>query len=296
VLNLFWPYSTVNSISDQLWVLRRLCSDHSVPFTISHQLDPISHNLVLENLNEESVSYIEKFCRKHEILVSMIVTEFLQAGQGKDEIFVNGELLTGNREYNPQLRVRFENIRRISQHLYSFISLGGQPKAEDYCKAYGIARWADFELPMVSFYPAPILGKPFDLYFSGTLTSYRTESLQRLEHAGLRLLVESRFVTEERRCAQLRQCAFNLNIPQSASWPWLSTMRVLFGMRNGVFAAQQGEVPTTPVSPFVLQFIDRESLLVAYECRRGALRNGTAQPGLERECASGFEAFIESIS
>lgn len=296
MLNLYWPYATVNSISDQIWFIRRLCADHSIPFTISHQLDPISHNLVLENLNDESTNYIERFCNKHALLVSVVVTEFLAPGPGKDELYVNGELLHVSREYNPELRHRFDNLLKIARHIHSFVSLGGQPRAESYCEIFGIEHWADFEVPNVEFLPLPVAGKRYDLHFSGSLTSFRKDVLRNLEHTGFSLLVESRFVSEDIRRSQLSQCAFNLNIPQSMNWPWLSTMRVLFGVRNRAFTAQTTQPPDVPLAEFVLQFTDRNSLYDEFDKKCQHLKYLAQSSPVAPAAKSRFLEFLELIS
>ena len=296
MINLYWPYATTNSISDQVWFIRRLCADHSIPFTISHQLDPISHNLVLENLNDESTNYIEWFCNKHALPVSVVVTEFLAPGPGKDELYVNGELLHVSREYNPELRHRFDNLQKITRHIHSFVSLGGQPRAESYCDIFCVEHWADFEVPNVCFFPAPVAEKRYDFHFSGSLTSHRTDVLQHLERTGFPLLVENRFVSEDMRRSQLSQCAFNLNIPQSVNWPWLSTMRVLFGARNGAFTAQTIQPPDVPLAAFVLQFTDRNSLYDAFEKKCRDLKYLAQSSLVARTAKSGFLGFLELVS
>ena len=296
MLNFYWPYATVNSISDQVWFIRRLCSDHSIPFTISHQLDPISHNLVMENLNDESTNYIEWFCKKQALSVSVVVTEFLAPGPKKDDLYVNGELLQSDREYNPALHYRFYNLQKIKEYIHSFVSLGGQPQASSYCEIFGVAHWADFEVPDLRFLPAPVTGKRYDLHFSGSLTSYRKDVLQNLEKAGFSVLVESRFVSEDIRRAQLSQCAFNLNIPQSTNWPWLSTMRVLFGVRHGVFTAQCTRPPDVPLADFVLEFLDRSSLYCEFENRcQSLIKLGLSAPDATTQL-SGFRDFVACVS
>lgn len=296
MLNLYWPYATINSISDQVWFIRRLCSDHSIPFTISHQLDPISHNLVLENLNDESTNYIVRFCTKYSLPVSLVVTEFLEPGPKKDELIVNGELLHVDREYNPALRHRFDNLKKIHGYIHSYISLGGQPCAASYCEIFSVGHWFDFEVPDLRFSPEPVSEKPYDLHFSGSMTIHRTEVLKNLERSGFSLLVESRFVSEEVRRAQLSQCAFNLNILQTTVWPWLSTMRVLFGARNGAFTAQTNQPPDVPLAEFVLHFTDRNSLYDAFDKKCQRLKSLAQSSSATINAKSRFLEFLELIS
>ena len=296
MLNIFWPYATRNSVSDQLWFLRKLCYENDIPVTVSHQLDPISHNIAIENLNEESAGYIERFCSRYEQCISVLVTEFLSPGGGAGELYVNGELLHRDREYNPELRSRFENLRRISKFIYSFISLGGQPDPKSYCDIYGVRRAIDFEIPNIGVSLQPVQPKEFDLYFSGSLTRYRKQVLCDLEQAGLCLLVEGRFVSENNRKSQLRRCSFNLNIPQSPSWRWLSTMRVLFGLRQGVLAAQPTNKPDFPLSDFVLAFSDRRSLWESFERDGDALGKRLQGQLLLGDKKGNFKSFVEEVN
>lgn len=294
-INIFWPYSQTNSISDQLWVLRTLCDRHNVPCTISNELDPISYNVLIENFSINQVSTITKFCQRHDCTVSVLVTEFLDQEEGRPELYVNGELITSRREYNPELQRRFINLQDLAPNIASFISIAGQPSADSYGKIFSVSATWDFEIPLpILFFPATDQ-KKYDLYFSGSLTKYRKSVLQKLERQGLRLLVESRFVCEEFRQLQLDQCAFNLNIPQSSNWPWLSTMRVLFGLRNGVLAAQNTAPQEGPLSEFVVQFSDRETLYESGRALHKSIESKCSPYEYSNKTAADFSRFVSSI-
>lgn len=296
MLNLYWPYANINSISDQIWFMRKLCSDHCIPFTVSHQLDPISHNLVLENIDNASSSYIEHFYKKYSLKVSVIATEFLTLGNCKDDLRVNGESLHLEREYNPQVRDRFVKLHEVQQYIHSFVSLGGQPNVENYAKFFHVDHFYDFEVPEFNFLPNKIEANKYDLYFSGSLTQYRKEIIEKLKDLGFTLLIENRFVCEDLRRKQLGKCIFNLNIPQSEDWTWISTMRVLFGMRYGAFTAEYSITRDDSIAEFIIPFSNRKSLYDSFENRfqsfgttsNSRLLNLSSEP-------SKFMNFIEKI-
>lgn len=238
MINIFWPYESIDSISDQLWCLRTIFDEYKIPHTISSRLDPLSHNLMVEAVNNSVKNYIIQFCNFHNKKIIILATEFLTANSSVEYSVVNNSrisdlLLSELDKSGSNFGERFLNLSLISQQISAFISVLGEPPLEEYKTLFGINNI--FRLyPSLNYEFAlkDIEDCAYDLYFSGTLTQYRIDKLEELKKQGYSIYIESKFVSDQMRSEHLNMCKFNLNLPQNEFWKWPSPMRILFGARN----------------------------------------------------------------
>ena len=119
MFNIYWPYKSTLSISDILLFLTQYFQKKNIPYTISDDLDPISHNIVIENINDDTVNKIISFCKKYNTKISLYVSEYIQESK------INGGLIPHykNDYYIENITKRFKNIFRIKNYISSLISI-----------------------------------------------------------------------------------------------------------------------------------------------------------------------------
>jgi hypothetical protein len=260
MINIFWPYSHKNSISDQLWTLQTILYDLNVPHTISDSLDPISKNIFIENVSSGLVDQINNFCEKHKKKIVVVPTEFIEISN-KDirEFYLNGCLVKDKDQESSEFLLRVNNLFKIAHNIEAFVSLAGQPSLEEYCRLFGVSLSFNLGLPNRTVeFSVSDEGK-YDFYFSGAMTQYRRDQISELQNK-FSIRVERFFISETERTKHLGKCNYNLNIPQRPDWKWLSTMRVLFGLRCGKFTVQNSAVPKSVLSSFVIELTNGVAL------------------------------------
>src|SRR5207237_2085231 len=98
-----------------------------------------------------------------------------------------------------------------------------------------------------------------DLAFTGIPTEHRSRLISKLS-LHHQLLVSRKMVSRRRRDAVNSMAKLVLNLPQNSSWQWISTMRVLAGMRCRRATAAIGDFERTAIAPFCITIASNEVL------------------------------------
>ena len=119
MFNIYWPYKSTLSISDILIFLTQSFQKKNIPYTVSDELDPINHNIVIENINEDMANKIISFCKKYDTKISLYVSEYVQVS------IIKGDLIPLYKDdyYTENITERFKNIFRVKNYISSLISI-----------------------------------------------------------------------------------------------------------------------------------------------------------------------------
>lgn len=233
MINIYWPHENRSGISDQLWCLNYIFLSHSIPYTISKRLDPISTNIVIENLDPHMAQYVRQFCAMHRQKIVLLPTEHFKRQNIWNQCEVNGLTLKTLERTAHSFYFRFEALRLLRGCFRAFISVGGAPDLMDYAEEFEIDQKFSLGFP---FYESELFKPKTDglsLYFSGAATRHRQSVIKNLKENGIDVRVETGFVDDSIRSRALLECGAVLNIPQDEKWHWFSVMRGLFALRHG---------------------------------------------------------------
>ena len=228
-----WIYNhPLNGISDQIEFFFLIMRQHGYPLTMSRKPRLDALNVVIENFSESSSQELIDFCEKTGKRVSVIMTEHLDLHEG--ELIFHGEPLGASSDYmHPATQMaRIKNLMDCITCIRSFFVLGDLPQLIG----------ADRMFPGVAcrFMPFPRLEKvrpetgivESDLAFTGALTTFRKELLDRLRHQ-FTVSYPSHFLSRHGRDKFNQASRIVLNVPQRPGWKWLSLMRIIAALRCG---------------------------------------------------------------
>jgi hypothetical protein len=268
MFNFFWPYPNRDIIYDFLYSLRKIFNFNNQNLSISPNLDLISHNILLENLQNNSlINEINNFCKINNKKISIIATEFLEKKliRKKNTFFVNN--ININSETN-QIAERFRNLLYIKQNIISIINIFSLPDLKPYYEFFNNSDIRLFNLPSPNykFNLKKKLDCHYDFYFSGLLTNYRLKVIDELSKSGFKILYEKIFVDDDIRNFNIKKANFCLNIPQDEKWKWSSTMRYLHALKNGKLIAEyKCHLLPNYFSNYCLNFSNKLELYEKYE-------------------------------
>lgn len=237
-------------VTDQVFFVRSILRDHGYEVSITDRLRVGALNLLIENFRpaSEGCAYrvtIESFCRRFGKRVGIIMTEHIER-RGTDIVF-NGAPLT-DPGYIGNKASRFFGLVAQSETVFGFFTLGALPELHSFRDIFLQHTLYRLPFPALDTPALPdggALGNPsrprsrtvrrsvrdYDCVFTGAMTAHRREVLADLRRR-FRVLTSAQ-VDEAERAALYRRAKVALNIPQDPSWPWISPMRVMFGLRTG---------------------------------------------------------------
>ena len=231
MFNIFWPHKNKLSISDIVIFLSDHFNRNKIPHTISEILDPISHNIIIDNLCSGLSLEIEDFCNKYNTKVTIYVSEYASYNPAG---FLSP--LYSNNYYADQFfEVRMSSLKKISCFCSSLVSIMLDMRSiNSYKKFLGISNFYNF-VPESNFTLRLGNSYTYDLSFMGTLTDSRKKFLEKLSKKNYNILFSNSFVDNEQRALFLKKSAAQLHIPVERYSKATSPLRVYFGAINGKF-------------------------------------------------------------
>lgn len=230
-----WIYNhPMYGISDQIDFCIAVFEQHGYDISIGRKPSKSALNIVIENFTAESRDILLNFCNKTRKKVGVIMTEHLDFVH--NEICIHGEPLWNKNDYmHPSIQVaRIRYLLDCVPIIKCFFVLGDLPKLENIS---GIA-------PGISVCPIPfpkiekcIIKNPQrihnDFSFTAYTTKYRANILELLKESKFTINYPAKFVSAKKRDKLNLTSKIILNIPQREDWAWLSTMRIMNGLRSG---------------------------------------------------------------
>jgi len=249
-VNIFWPYYNRNGISDQLFIITEFFKNNNIEYKVSSSLSTCSTNLMIENFDQMTTDYVDKFCNKHDLKIDVLVTEFIT--KKRNLYFLNDikDPLDLNQISNNPFINRFYYLNSISKHINSFISILNIPDLTNYMELFNVDCGYRLDISFVRDLEPKYVSN-YDFYFSGQLTKYRLDIINDLSKK-YSIYYEKDFIPEAERIINLNKCKFSLNIPQSPLWKWNSIMRIIFSIRCGKYIVNLNESPETIFDDYMI--------------------------------------------
>lgn len=264
-------------ILDQIWFAEEVFGRNGYELISSSTLKPDCLNLLIENFLEEHAEFLAGFCRKFSKQVGIIMSEHIELGPFG---FSFNAAPLQNVDYIGNMSQRLFSLLSLVDCVFSFFTMGELPELRTWREV--IPNCSVYRLPYPSIVKAIQAPEQqtFDVVFTGQLTAYRQEILK--EVAAKHTLLQPGFLkSEEERARSYAQAKVALNIPQHKNWPWISTMRVIFGLRAGTPTVHLGRRDATMFSNAILEPVDLD----------GAVRDHTIL--FQRQIAA-YEKFVQS--
>lgn len=231
MFNIYWPYKSTLSISDILIFLTQSFQKKNIPYTISDELDPISHNIIIENINDDMVNKIILFCKKYDTKISLYVSEYIQKSK------INGNIIPLYKDnyYVEDITKRFKNIFRIKKYISSLITIMLDDESFETYKNYlQISNCFNF-VPDSNFkIRLNDKNHKYDLFFFGSLNSYRNHEITKLQK-DYKIFYSESFLTNEQRYFYLKNSLAALHLPTHKQFQLTSPLRVYFAALFGKF-------------------------------------------------------------
>ena len=258
IFSLYWPNETKLFIWDQLLVLHRIFSELGHQFVVSKDFNPNANNIIIDGLNFDQVVPLDARLKKNKMKLTLVATEFLELQKGSYR--VNNYNM--NEKKNQYWKDRIETIRFLSPHIDTVITFAGNPKTDPYVTLLNNESLGfDLGLPRKQYQIANISNisnKRYDFHFSGMLTPYRIDILERLKISGYKILISSASNDYRNRIKESLQAKAGLNIPQNIEWKWVSSMRVYHYANINMYTFHYGSSLTASAN-FALSFDDGAS-------------------------------------
>lgn len=266
----------IRGITEQVEFFVLSMRQYGYSVAVSKHPDPEALNVVIENFNHDSLDRIREFCRTYGKRVAVIHTEHLDfTAQGVE---FHGQALGLVDDYMsfPVKRIRLLCLSLLTEYVSCFFRLGDLPALAGISEMY----------PGIPIYSIPFPALPavacrnvlqrrdepaYDFIFSGKLTSYRRQVLEKISNRYRARVLEA-LVSRHRRDWANFDARFVLNIPQREDWKWVSSMRVLAALRCGRATVSLNTALSDQISPFCINLSISEaagpasaSLLASYQ-------------------------------
>ncbi len=248
-------------VLDQIWFAEALFRQQGYEFTCTTTLRPDCLNLVIENFVREDVSALESFSRAFGKQVGIIMTEHIDLESGS---FTFGGAPLGDREYIGNKKQRLFSLLAVTDFVFSYFTLGDLPELNSWERIVRTHRPYHLPYPGIGNVRRPAAQPDYDIIFTGTMTPRRASILRQLRKRH-RLAQSEFFATEAERAALYTRAKVAVTIPQTEGWKWVSPMRVLFGLRNGVPTVDLGQDQTTAFGRLVLGPTDIDDAVSNYQ-------------------------------
>jgi hypothetical protein len=260
-----WAFNNpLRGITEQIDFLCAALRAHRYPFGISNSPSATALNIVIENFEAESATRVLDFCRRSGKRIAVILTEHLDFIKGR--ILFHGVAIDDFDDYmHPAIkRNRLVHLLLLRECLYGFLRLGDLPAlANMELMLPGIpVRTMPFPMFLAAERPLKKIGATptHDFVFTGKITDYRRSVLDSLGEK-YSILRGDQILTRHGDAYQSRRCrdALNLlgrlvlNVPQRRNWPWISTMRVIAGLRSRRATATIGTDSNAMIAPACIQ-------------------------------------------
>lgn len=233
-----WLYNVpFHGVSEQVSFVVMALRQHGYAVSVGRRPSRSSLNIVIENFAPDTRDVLIEFCKSSRKRIAVIMTEHVDFVHG--QVIFHGVPLGSNNDYmHPDtMLIRIRYLLECMPYIRCLFVLGDLPELRN----------ISVMLPGldVRSIPFPYLDKVgskgsrdrnteavVDLVFTGAMTGYRKEILNRLEAGSLSIVLLHNFVSRRRRNMLNRTAKVILNIPQRANWRWLSLMRIIAGLQT----------------------------------------------------------------
>lgn len=260
-------------ILDQIWFAEELFIRNGYELICTSTLRPDCLNLLIEGFVEQDAELLERFCRKFNKQVGVIMSEHIEL---KETRFSFGAAPLDNTDYISNMSQRLFSLLSLDDCIFGFFTMGELPELRTWHKIIPNRRVYRLPYPSIRKHIQIPLQQDFDLVFTGRSTTFRRKILKGIARK-YRLLQSDLGETEEERARLYARAKVALNIPQHKNWPWISPMRVLFGLRVGIPTVHLGQHDSTMFTKAVLDPIEVDRALsdhkVFFQRQIGAYEN-----------------------
>jgi len=228
-----WTFNNpFSGISDQIEFFSMIMKQNSYEVTVGN--DPILNgvNFVIENFNETTSCVLKDFHAVTGKKVGLIMTEHLDLVSGK--LLIHGDPLWDENDYmRPYVQAtRLQYLMNNIDCYKAIFILGDLPELLGSRKLFGGLPLFKIPFPKIDLVDIGEEKPVFDLVFSGNRTKFRKKELRMLsKYANLH--VNKRSLPHEDRDELNKKAKLVLNLPQRTDWRWLSSMRIMAGLRVG---------------------------------------------------------------
>ena len=289
-----WIYNNpFYGVSDQIEFFIMTLSQSGYKVTIGREPRLDSLNVVIENFSEITSETLINFCKASRKRVAVVMTEHLDFINKK--IMVHGDpLWSGNDYMHPATQMaRIKNLIDCSQYIRCFFVLGDLPRLINFNQVLpGIEIYS---IPFPKLFPISINeNKSFqrnDLIFTGYKTDFRLWVIKSITRGNLLLYSPEKFVSRRVRGFLNQNAKIILNIPQRVGWHWLSSMRVIAGLKSGRATVSLGTNDSSEIAKCCIQ-ID-----ISQVGWQAALDSAVQNWGLNYENAyKGYDSMITAFN
>lgn len=248
-------------ITEQAEFFCSILRENGYRVRISNRPSPSSLNVLIENFQTATTDPVLEFCRAYRKRVAVILTEHLDF-IGQQILFHDVRLYSGNDYMPPLVKMeRLSSLMILREQIRCFLRLGDMPRLVNLEQMIPGIPVRTLPFPAIAPADRSALdrrsGPDIDLVFTGQMTDHRRQMLDRLQK-DFTVLTGRDIVSRRRRDAMNARARLVLNLPQSRSWQWLSTMRVLAALRCRRATLAIGNFHESAVSPGCLRLREEE--------------------------------------
>lgn len=231
-----WTYNhPINGITDQIDFLVMVCSENGYLVSIGNKPNIDALNIVIENFSNKSRDILIKFCKRYKKLVAIVMTEHLDFEINTSQVLMHGDRLNTMNDYmHPLMQIkRIKHLIECREYISCFLTLGDLPILKNFHKMLPNINLYRIIFPMIAKCDITTDNLKTDLLFTGTLTVYREQLLKKLRDNNFSIYYPQRLLSKDKHHALNVSSKVILNLPQRVTWQWLSSMRILAGLKAG---------------------------------------------------------------
>jgi hypothetical protein len=244
-------------ILDQIWFAEELFIRNGYELICTSTLRPDCLNLLIENFVESDAELLDKFCRKFNKQIGIVMSEHIEL---KENSFTFNAAPLEDTGYIGNMSQRLFSLLSLDDCIFGFFTMGELPELRTWHEIIPNRRVYRLPYPSIRKRIQIPLQQDFDLIFTGQSTTFRRRILKDIAQK-YRLLQSDLGETEEERARLYARAKVALNIPQHENWPWISPMRVIFGLRVGIPTVHLGQRDATMFTKAVIDPIELDHAL-----------------------------------
>ncbi|MBR0962703.1 hypothetical protein JQ554_01325 [Bradyrhizobium diazoefficiens] len=252
-----WIYNhPFHGISDQIEYFLSAFRQNGYPVSIGRDPCELALNVVIENFSARSRDTLIDFCTRTRKRVAVIMTEHIDFIDRR--IFIHGDPLWSDNDYmHPATQAeRLKCLLSCQPYIKFLMVLGDLPELKNFNELmFGMATRA-IPFPAIEHLDSKARHEPepeYDLLFTGFPTEYRERLLPEIRALGFSVRFPGKLVSRKQRDILNESAKIVLNIPQRKSWRWLSSMRIIAGLRCGRATVSIGTNDTSRIAACTFQ-------------------------------------------
>ncbi|EKD77210.1 MAG: hypothetical protein ACD_42C00440G0005 [uncultured bacterium] len=224
----------IAQIQNQIDFLTDSLRDSGVIYQVSNSISTQHLNILEEGFYPFFASEIAVFCKNHKTKIAVILTEHLE--HKKNSMLVNERKLGVRNTYLRDALIRCESLFSLLPHIRFFLVLGHLPlkeKLKKIFKTIPIVEAPYLPVKALSVIQAEADIQKIDFCYQGSLTPHRKRVLKTIKN--IPASVSASFDNDaHQRLLTLKSARFALQIPQYKEWRYISPMRALYCLQNGI--------------------------------------------------------------